>query len=147
MTQAKCVSPENPVASKKCKFHVKREGIEMHHWKCAILKLKCDQRQCEVVLTLTTVGLFSGTVPAAWRAQRFQLLGSLLGAPCCTWLWLSQPSGKAVSLPILILLLCFLHKSFTGQLYPFGLQCCTQLEFLTDVLGLEMHCSKWTGSV
>lgn len=102
MTQAKCVSPEKPVASKKCKFHVKREGIEMHHWKCAILKLKCDQRQCEIVLTLTTVGLFSGTVAAAWRAERFQLLGSFLRAHCCTWLWLPQPSGKAVSLPILI---------------------------------------------
>ena len=58
MTQMKCVSPEKPVASKKCKSYVKWEGIEMYHWKCVILKLKCDQRQCEIVLTMTAVGMF-----------------------------------------------------------------------------------------
>lgn len=46
---------------------------------------------------------------------------------------------------------CKSHSSFTGQLYPFGWHCWTQLapdtEFLTDALGLVMHCSKWTGSV
>lgn len=58
MTQTKRVSPEKPVASKKCKSHVKQEEIEMHHWKCVILKLKCDQRQCEIVLPMTAVGMF-----------------------------------------------------------------------------------------
>lgn len=42
---------------------------------------------------------------------------------------------------------CTSHSSFTGQLYPFGLHCCTRLEFLMDILASVMHCSKWTGSV